>query len=128
MKNKAQAQIIVTVLIILIVLAAVALVGRFIYGIVKSNANFDISEISLSIDSMSYNSEANDLYITIQRNSGKGNFSKIRFTRNLGGSSDFCESSIIMDELEKKVYVIKGSLLPDSVKISLSFKIFRPGL
>lgn len=90
--KKAQAEIITTVLLILIGIAAVVLVAGFVINMVRSNLQETdcfktTGELTISLDSTYFDSANNYLYVGVQRGSKDFNLTGIVFTFGTSTSS-----------------------------------------
>jgi hypothetical protein len=106
--KKGVSDVIATVLIILLVLAAIILVWNFVKGMITESAgNLDASQFSVSLST-----QMTDLSgvasIPVIRNPGQGDIYaiKIVFKNSSGSTFDYVNNTRVPDELETVYYVI----------------------
>jgi hypothetical protein len=103
----AQSNIIVTVILILVALAAVVFIGIFIRNQVKSGTSEDVNAVALTValDIREAGLVNNLFTASINRPAGKGNLSSLRFTlKNATESYIWTENNPNLNELETKTY------------------------
>ncbi len=127
--KSAQAQIITTVLIILLVLAAIVIVWNVINITVKeSSEDIGLERFSVSLSTSQVDLAQDPILVPVTRETGAGNLIAIRiiFTNSSGNSGIYENTTKIPNELETITYSIsKSDLNPSAEGISLiSFEVY----
>ena len=124
--KRGLSQIVTTILMILIVISAIAIIFAAIRPAIESASKeitTDCFTISMEIESCSigdFDGEADnsDVQITVKRNPGKGKLNGLKFLFDTGNVLDG-DSTNLPDELETKVYTfLDQSSLPAEVDVA----------
>jgi len=107
MEKRGISGVVVTVLIILLAILAIALVWGFLKGFIKKSAlgiHTQCLTCSLDIKKAEVDYENNLIYVKIERNTGEGNLSGIRFKFLNSTGSIIRDKETNMEELEIKIF------------------------
>ena len=120
--KRSQTNIIVTILLILIAIGAVALVGSFVYKFMRENAKFDNAKVDLSIDVSKgkpcYNPSLSLLMLSVKRGTDTSNLTGIRFIATVNGKTEITLMTNKINGFESLQYAIPVSAKPDSIEIA----------
>ena len=145
MRTKAQSSIIISIILILIALAALILVSRFVINFIKDKTQVEESDLSFYIDPAYtyFDSSANNglgigieneipiMLINLKKNSGVTEYNSLKFVFFSGSRSFNCYTNNVPSNLESKFYYVPLSIKPDSFQIvpiqnSSGYKEFSP--
>jgi hypothetical protein len=127
--KNSQANVITTILLILVSVVAVSILGIFIINFVKDNLKFSNVNVELSIDTGNgkpcYNPESLELKLYIRRTGGNGNLSAIKLVvfYNDGNRESMLnrEVPLVFENFEYVFYELENK--PDYIAIAPVVKI-----
>ncbi len=117
-EKKAQAQIITTILLILLVLASIVIVWNVFNSLVKEQSeDISITPFTTSVQIEDVKIYLNDsVKVSVKRNPGKGEITKMRFVfYDKQGASEIIDRSEVPEEVELKDYVFA----PDEISVKI---------
>ena len=120
--NKGQANIITTVLIMLVVIVALIIVWNVVQPLIKTSTEQiegDIFSVQLNIENVILNKTSENATIQVKREAGKGDITELRFSFYLADGTNYIYSedneTLIPDELETKNFEIDlGALMKEN--------------
>ena len=117
MKKRGLSTVIATLIIILISITAIVIMWVVIQNIIsKGSENIDLGKFTIDLEIEQVTIESDGIYITVKRNSGKGELKKIKFMLSDGVNTETFEQDANIPELGIETFILTG--LPRYIKKS----------
>lgn len=121
--KKAVSDIITTVLIIMITIAAIGIVALFVFPIIQKSLVFSDMDVSLNIDEAVYDSSDQKVYLSVVRSAEEYELSGIQVVVYYQGNSDtfiIRSSENLPEKNEERSYALQKeySSRPDSIAVA----------
>jgi len=121
--RKGISSVIVTILIIGISLAAIAVVAVVIRGLISQGTSFlGLGQITISLKIQNVNIAADAITVYVTRNSGEGNLSGIAFVLANGTEARTVNQNVVLNQLDTRSFSISlGEVdISDITKVSIA--------
>jgi hypothetical protein len=104
-QKRGLSTIVVTLILIVLSLVAVGAIWVIVSGVIKTGSdNSDISGLTLNLKIVKAVSVGENLSVTVQRNPGKGQMSKIKFVISDGTNSEVVTRNASLEELASQTF------------------------
>jgi len=114
MKNKkGLSQIVSTLIFLILVLVAVAIIWGIVKTVIKNNAekvSLDTITLDLTIESVNIMNDTG-VIVNVERHKGKGDFKGIKFIFDNGEASEIIQVNYALKELEQRDFIFNLQIL-----------------
>jgi len=121
--EKGLSTITITLIIILISLVAVGIVWIVVRNVIQTGAkqlNLGQFTIDAKISNVFINNSSNNVSLSVRRNAGQGEFSKLNFLFSDGKNSEFITESVSLSQLEERNFIFHLTQLNVSDLLTIS--------
>lgn len=119
MKKRGLSQVITTLLLILLVLAAVMIVWAVVRNMIEEGTqDITLTAFTIDLEIKQVTINPNDIEVTVKRNPGEGEISGINFVISNGATSESIKvENVVLNELDTKTYSLTYDGFVKSVAI-----------